>query len=516
VNPKRSLILLPIILLAAFLASVSAQQAMPPDQKAFNDANALKEPDKKIAAMEKFAADFPDSSALYRAHQIIFETLIKNTPNQTARILAAATKYVETIPEAGRASAYSAIASSICDAGILLPEAEKFTNKGLALAEEEMAKSAKQRKATYQATLGRIYLKQGKLNEAEASLKQAYEANPQLLPAVLGMAELYDKRGNGQMALTYFVNAAVMSKLAVPARQQLNALYAKTHNGSLAGLEDMLDAKYLALYPPPFKVESYKTTPKRTDRVVLTEVFTGSGCPPCVAADLAADMTMERFGRTELAVIMYHEHIPQPDPMTTAQNAGRFKYYAGTGVPTVVIDGHDTVGGGAREAAKRVYDGFAKEIEGRLEIAAEASIKLTALLNGNKVQTNVVVDKVTSDSPDLKLHIVLAEEKLRYTGENGVRFHPMVVRSMAGPENPGLAVSGKGPQTLTWDFDLAAISAAIKKHLDEYEAAGHRGTAFTFTEKKYEINPKDLVVVAFIQNEKTKAILQSIFVKVNP
>lgn len=35
-----------------------------------------------------------------------------------------------------------------------------------------------------------------------------------------------------------------------------------------------------------------------------------------------------------------------------------------------------------------------------------------------------------------------------------------------------------------------------------------------FTEKKYEIDPKDLVVAAFVQDEKTKAIPQSIIVKV--
>jgi hypothetical protein len=90
------------------------------------------------------------------------------------------------------------------------------------------------------------------------------------------------------------------------------------------------------------------------------------------------------------------------------------------------------------------------------------------------------------------------------------------VRSMAGTDGIGLSIAAKGPQTFAWDFDVMAISASIKKHLDEYEAGGHRGNSFTFTEKKYEINPKDLVVAAFVQNEKTKAILQSIFIKVKP
>ncbi len=264
--------------------------------------------------------------------------------------------------------------------------------------------------------------------------------------------------------------------------------------------------------------------------VVLAEVFTGSGCPPCVAADLAADLAMERYNRQELTVIMYHEHIPQPDPMTTPQTTARFKYYAGTGVPTLAIDGVTMSGGGGRSAAKDVFDritkGFNRRLNGvetkfdgiekRLEVPAEASLKLDAELSGGLVKTHVVVEKVTSDSPDLKLHIVLVEEKLRYTGENGVRFHPMVVRSMAGADGTGLGIKSKGSETFTWEFDLNKISAAIKQHLDEYEAGGHRGNTFTFAEKKFAINPKDLSVAAFVQDEKTKAILQSTILKIKP
>ena len=128
---------------------------------------------------------------------------------------------------------------------------------------------------------------------------------------------------------------------------------------------------------------------------------------------------------------------------------------------------------------------------------ADARIKLSAALKGGNVKASAVVDKLTREWADLKLHILLVEGKLRYTGENGVRFHPMVVRSMAGADAPGFSIKSNGPETFTWDFDLNKISAAIKQHLDEYEAGGHRGNTFTFAEKKYEINPKDLLVAAF-------------------
>jgi tetratricopeptide (TPR) repeat protein len=516
----------------------------PPDRKAFTDANAIKEPDKKIEAMEQFMKDFPDSQQVTAANQAIFETLVKNHPDDKTRILDQAGRMIDKATQAqAKINAYNTIGTQLCDAGMLLDNAEKFAVSGIALVAEELTKAQAnppapenppaqgnrggrgnmnpaanlgRLKSNLLLTLGRIYVKEGKLDQAEKNLKEALAANSQLTAATLGLAEVYEKRGDAQNALTNYISAAALSKIPAASRQALNALYAKAHNGSMAGLEELLDAKYLEANPPPFAVDPYKPTEKRTDRVVLTEVFTGSGCPPCVAADLAADLAMERYNTKELAVIIYHEHIPQPDPMTTPQTTARFKYYNGTGVPTMVVDGKTSGGGGgARNFTKSVFDRITQQIEKELELPPDANLTVSAVLNGTTVKAGVKVDHVTSESPDIKLHIVLAEGKLRYTGENGVRFHPMVVRSMAETKDgAGFPVTTKDSQAFAWEFDLTAISAAIKKHLDEYEAGGHRGNAFTFTEKKYEINPKDLLVIAFVQDEKTKNILQSIITKV--
>jgi tetratricopeptide (TPR) repeat protein len=545
---RLQLILLSVAVLVAFASSALAQttaqttaqtnqQQVPPDRKAYSEANAIKEPAKKIEALEKFVTDFPNSTSVYMAHQAIFDTLVKNYPNQKDKILEQGGKVLDKAPERSKINLYNSLGSQLCDAGILLDEAEKFVRTGLTLMDQESAKQASptaqanpnaranpnvqatpgRSRATFLVTLGRIYIKQGKLDAAEKNLKDALAANPKLSTATLGLAEVYNRRGDVQNALTAYIEAAATSKMPADARQQLNALYAKSH-----GLEEILDAKYREANPPPFTVEPYKPSAKRTDRVVLAEVFTGSGCPPCVAADLAADLAMERYSRQELAVLIYHEHIPQPDPMTTPQTTARFNYYTASlprrGVPTLAIDGVTTVGGGARSETKRVYDPITRQIEKGLEVPAGAQLKLDTAMDGTTVRASATVSKITSKSQDLKLHIVLAEEMLRYTGENGIRLHPMVVRSMAESDggSQGLIITSKDSQTFTWNFDLQAISAAIKKHLDEYEASGHRGNSFTFTERKYEIDPKDLVVAAFVQDEKTKAILQSIIVKVKP
>jgi tetratricopeptide (TPR) repeat protein len=545
---RLTLILLSVAVLLAFgsyelaqtttqSAAQTSQQQLPPDRKAFSEANAIKEPDKKIEALEKFTTDFPNSTSVSAAHQAIFDTLVKNYSNQKDKIMEQAGKAIDKAPDRLKINLYNSLGSRLCDAGILLDEAEKLVRTGLALIDQQSAKQANpgaQANANAQAnpnvppnlsggrapflvTLGRIYLKQDKLDAAEKNLKDALAANPRLSAASLGLAEVYNRRGDVEDALNAYINAAATSKIPADARQQLNALYAKTH-----GLEEILDAKYREANPPPFTVESYMPSAKRTDRVVLAEVFTGSGCPPCVAADLAADLAMERYSRQELAVLVYHEHIPQPDPMTTPQTTARFMYYTASlpqrGVPTLAIDGVTTVGGGGRAETKRVYDRITQQIEKGLELPSGAQLKLETTMDGATVKASTTVSKITGKSTDLRLYIVLAEELLRYTGENGIRFHPMVVRSMAESDGgvQGLSITSKDSQTFTWNFNLPAISAAIKKHLDEYEAGGHRGNAFTFTEKKYEIDPKGLVVAAFVQDEKTKAILQSIIAKVTP
>ena len=309
--------------------------------------------------MEQFISDFPDSQQVAAANQAIFQTLVKSYPDDKDRILGQAGKMIDKATQAqAKINAYNTIGTQLCDAGILLDNAEKFAASGIALVAEELTKAQTnpppapenppaqgnrggrgnmnpaanlgRQKTNLQLTLGRIYLKEGKLDAAEQNLKDALAANAGVDPLEFRLAN-YEKLGDAQNALTNYISAAALSKIPAASRQALNGLYAKAHNGSMAGLEELLDAKYLEVNPPPFAVDPYKPTEKRTDRVVLTEVFTGSGCPPCVAADLAADLAMERYNTKELTVIMYHEHIPQPDPMTTPQTTARFKYYNGTG-----------------------------------------------------------------------------------------------------------------------------------------------------------------------------------------
>ena len=71
-------------------------------------------------------------------------------------------------------------------------------------------------------------------------------------------------------------------------------------------------------------------------------------------------------------------------------------------------------------------------------------IKVDAGLNGGSVKVSAAVDGVESESKDLKVQILLVEKEIRHLGENGVRFHPMVVRAIAGEKAEGYHTGAQG------------------------------------------------------------------------
>lgn len=520
----------------------------PPDQKAYVEAGRITDPEKKIAALEKFKTDFPDSMFKSAADSQLLNTLIQKLPDQTDRIRKvakamfaeavakdkAASKENVIITEANRGSTANRIAEQLLSGNILLKDAEAYAHKGVdtmreniwiaerreSLAkrkakippQEELVKSFAEARAARLATLGRVELKLGNTAIAQKLLEESYAVTRSNVPVAAALGEIAAKNGNDAKALDYLTSAKLSGYAPDSANQAFEAVYKKTHNGSLDGLEAMLDTEYLKRFPNPVHVEAYKPTAKRSDRMVLAEVFTGSGCPPCAAADVAFDAAMERYTRKDLAVVMYHVHVPRPDPMTTNETSARSKNYGVSGVPTFSIDGKKTVGGGGREFAPGVFERFQKDLETDLETAAEAQVKLDAVINGGTVKVSASVNDVKNDSKDLKVQILLVEKEIRHLGENGIRFHPMVVRAFGGEKGEGYPIETNGKGTFEASFDIDAISKELRKQLDEYEAKGHRGESFKFTAKKDQIDRTDLAVVAFVQDDKTKHVLQSAYI----
>jgi hypothetical protein len=58
----------------------------------------------------------------------------------------------------------------------------------------------------------------------------------------------------------------------------------------------------------------------------------------------------------------------------------------------------------------------------------------------------------------------------------------------------------------------------LKAHLDDFETkrTSSPGSKFEFAEKKHDIDPTKLIVVAFVQDEDTKKILQAASFRLGP
>ena len=84
------------------------------------------------------------------------------------------------------------------------------------------------------------------------------------------------KAGDDNGQLDYLSALALSGRITKEEQQDFEAVYRKTHNGSLDGIEAMLDERYLRT-APKFEVERSPRKVKSTDRAVLVEMFTGSG-----------------------------------------------------------------------------------------------------------------------------------------------------------------------------------------------------------------------------------------------
>ena len=354
--------------------------------------------------------------------------------------------------------------------------------------------------------LADFYVKRGDTAAAEAIYRETLKTNPAYSPALLALARIEDKRGDSTPALEHYLTAASGGALPAADNAAVHRLYRQAH-GNDDGFDEELDKIYREKFPNPVKPEQYAPPAAKNNRVVLLEMFTGSGCGPCVSADLALDAVMERYPANVIVPIAYHANIPLPDPMVVAGGDGRREYYKVRGVPTFNIDGAlGQLGGGGRVNTPGTYNSYIAKIDKELAVPAGAVINLAAIGDGDLVSVTATVSKLESKSRNLRLHLLLVERELHYMGENGVRFHPMVVRATAGDKGAGIPIKGNG--TTKYSFTLAAIRDDVantlkaeleKRHGSEAPGSARRdyaadGHAFT------KIDRAALSVVAFVQD----------------
>jgi hypothetical protein len=275
----------------------------------------------------------------------------------------------------------------------------------------------------------------------------------------------------------------------------------------LAKLEAQAYQQYLKTMPP-FRVTPFAGRKATSDRAVLVELFTGAECPPCVAADVAFDAVEKVYKPGEAVLLQYHLHIPGPDPLTSLASEARQKYYgeAIEGTPTIFFNGKTgPQGGGPLGAAKERFEQYREVMDPLLETPAKVKLKVTAVRKGSKVEATTEVSDLGNPGERIKLRMALVEDVVRYRGGNGQLYHHRVVRAFLGkPE--GWALAEKATKESA-SVELDALRKQLARHLQQTLEGNSFPTA-------PPLALRNLHVVAFVQNDETKEVLQAVQVPV--
>ncbi len=573
------------------------------DERAYAAAATTADPAQRVAALDSFIKTYPKSNQIDHARSLRLNTLIEYLPDHTDDLKRAEKDKIHSSDKGfGRLESEAMIAERYIEAGsngILLSEAEKLATHAERHLDEakwdsgqaELYKQFKvalpqpdklhqvyiESTANFYLALADVYIHEHKFAEAKPLLDKAYTIQPTDVATNAIRAEYALANHDNSEALTYFERAAVsndiselFSDLAKKYHSTLVQLYRDANSGSDSGLDAALDARYNEVFPPPFTPE--KVAPIHSGHIALLELFTGSGCPPCIGGDIAVDALLAQYPRTDLIALTFDEHVPRPDPLTNPDSIERAELFHAIHTPSFVLDGTPlSIYGSYRDHSKDVYTKL--QTMTATEIAAPSNVKLTltasfSMAGEIQVQADVTTGmqeettklitepkpteppkkpeeaKKESDAakkedkkqkpepaklapspaaaaptpppvPHLVVNFALVEDNIRYSGENGIRFHRMVVRSLAKHADTGFLLDFNKTTTVDASFNMAAISAKLHDYLVGYAQSNDKFGPLEWRSMPTTMNPQHLYVVAWVQDTTTNRVLQSAIAAIN-
>ena len=153
--------------------------------------------------------------------------------------------------------------------------------------------------------------------------------------------------------------------------------------------------------------------------------------------------------------------------------------------------------------AKSKYDQFAKLIDAALEEKSDVKLEGAAALTGENLAVNLKVTGLKDPAAEVKVRLLLVEEEIRYVGGNQLRFHHQVVRSQFGQPD-GFGVKDLKDGSLTAKLNLDDVRKDLAKYLEGFEKTR------PFPNPDRPLALKKLKVIALVQDDETKEILQAI------
>lgn len=214
----------------------------------------------------------------------------------------------------------------------------------------------------------------------------------------------------------------------------------------------------------------------------LLEIFTSSTCPPCASANPIIENVLHQYPG-QYSVIRYQMNFPgSGDPYYIPDNGIRRTFYGVNSVPSVFLNG----------SAQPLYNSNSQLVftpeyfQTVIQQTTDLSISLDAVLSeSNNLHINLALNSTANLSEGHKLQLAIVEKTtVENTGSNGETDFYYVLMKMT-PDAQGYslpAISSGTPLTLQFDQSLNGL------HIEQMN---------------------DLQIVAFVQNNQTKSVLQS-------
>jgi len=225
------------------------------------------------------------------------------------------------------------------------------------------------------------------------------------------------------------------------------------------------------------------------NRMVLVEHFTQASCGPCATQNPALKTLLDA-NPTKVVALKYQVSWPGYDPMylqNPTEVDARVQYYGVTGVPNSVMDGSGPGSPGTIVTQSTINNRYNTAAPLNLTASHQWTPGYDSIQIGIFI-ANAGTSTVTSGAAgSLKLHVAIVEEEINYPsapGSNGETSFYQVMRKMV-PNQSGttLADTWTAGQTQMLSFKVAAPA--------------------------YLANPNEVSIVAFIQDNQGKAVLNA-------
>lgn len=333
--------------------------------------------------------------------------------------------------------------------------------------------------------------------EAHLALQESLKSQPYNAEILLALASHCQATKQTDAAINYYSDIVALPLLehflmslraGQPAgdptpSDQLKKLWIE-RNGDDKGLDEHLSEVHRAKLDALIQEirEKAPLTPpgEPGDHAVLVELFTGSQCPACVAADIALTALSGSYSPNEVITLRYHQHIPGPDGLVNQDGEDRFAYYEVAQAPTVVIDGlvldpKQIPYAGPMQLAGNANALLRQIVDLRRKQSTPIRLQLEAGVTNGELSIRAEVTGATEEQlPSLRLRLALAEDVVESRSPNGIRRHEMLVREMPG------GARGIAPKKGELKYSYSMPVSDLQLHLDEYIQRYESGNKLEF------------------------------------